>query len=248
MLFPPSHYCSTPGCTNTSLLRDEDGPAKVVFYTLSDGACATFATHLSCSRMYQAVLSLRLIFPFEGCKSRYYPNYVVRDGIRTYYDKIPDAIQVGNHQYVEQTVLNLFINLMLISWTSATNGARVYDSCLSQPENFPDHPDWMDTSFKLRPEHVWDGFTILSLLEDHNARSSVLQVPHTGEQRDRFTKAMQERNARIQLCGQPEWGHYCTRCLRVWDENGILSTFQEPARWLNLALILFHRQNSCRCY
>lgn len=114
---------------------------------------------------------------------------------------------------------------MLISWTSATNGARVYDSCLSQPENFPDHPDWMDTSFKLRPEHVWDGFIILSLLEDHTARSAILRVPHTGDQRDRFTAAMEERNARIQLCGQPEWGHYCTKCLRVWDENGKLSRF-----------------------
>ncbi|KAJ7937627.1 hypothetical protein B0H13DRAFT_1588398 [Mycena leptocephala] len=78
MLLPPSHYCSTPGCNNENLLRDKDGPSKVVLYTLSDGACATFATHLSCST----------------CRARYYPNYVVRDGIRTYYDKIPNGIQV----------------------------------------------------------------------------------------------------------------------------------------------------------
>jgi hypothetical protein len=72
-----------------------------------------------------------------GCKSRYYPNYVVRDGVWNYYGEIPDAIQVGEHQYVEQAVLNLFINLMLISWTSATNSARVYNISLSQPEKFP---------------------------------------------------------------------------------------------------------------
>jgi hypothetical protein len=120
----------------------------------------------------------------EECHARYYPNYVVRDGIRTYYDKIPDAIQVGEHQYVNRTVLKLFLNLMLISWTSATNGARVYDASLSQPESFPDHPDWMETSFKLRPEHVWDGIIILSLLEDHEARIATLQVLHTGDQRD----------------------------------------------------------------
>ncbi|KAJ6525243.1 hypothetical protein DFH09DRAFT_936833 [Mycena vulgaris] len=207
MLFPPSHYCTTPRCTNKSLLRDKDGASKAILYTLSDGACATFASHLSCSE----------------CHARYYPNYVVRDGVRIYYDQIPDAIQVGEHQYVERAVLNLFINLMLISWTSTTNSARVYDSSLSQPENFPEHPDWMGTSFKLRPEHVWDGFIILTLLEDYAGRGETLQVPHTGDQRDRFTAAMEERNMHIQLCGQPEWGHYCTKCLCVWDENGKLT-------------------------
>jgi hypothetical protein len=137
-----------------------------------------------------------------GCKSRYYPNYIVRDGVRNYYNEIPDAIQVGEHQYVERTVLNLFINLMLISWTSATNGARVYGTSLSQPENFPNHPDWIDTSINLRHEHVWDGFIILTLLEDLAARSETLRVPHTGDQQDRFTTAMEEHNTHIQLCRQ----------------------------------------------
>ncbi|KAJ7688745.1 hypothetical protein B0H17DRAFT_938044, partial [Mycena rosella] len=157
----------------------------------------------------------------KDCKARYYPNYVVRDGIRIYYDKIPDAIQVAGHQYIERAVLNLFINLMLISWTSATNGAQVYNTSLFRPENLPGHPDWIETSFKLRPEHVWDGFIVLTLLEDHQARSATLRVPHTGEQRDRFTSAMEEHNTCIQLCGQPEWGHYCAKCIRVWDDNGV---------------------------
>ncbi|KAJ7351332.1 hypothetical protein DFH08DRAFT_957652 [Mycena albidolilacea] len=205
MLFPPTRYCTSPRCSNRKMLRDKDGASKVVLYTLSDALKFPFGK------------SQR---PPEGCHARYYPNYVVRDGIRTYYDKIPDAIQVGEHQYVDRTVLKLFLNLMLISWTSATNGARVYDTSLSQPESFPDHPDWMETSFKLRPEHVWDGVIILSLLEDHEARTATLQVPHTGDQRDRFTAAMEERNTRIQLCGQPEWGHCCNKFLRVWETDG----------------------------
>ncbi|KAJ7041475.1 hypothetical protein C8F04DRAFT_1252808 [Mycena alexandri] len=191
MLFPPTHYCNTPGCTYTSLLRDKDGPSKAVLYTLSDGACATFASHLSC----------------PGCRTRYYPNYAVRNGIRVYYGKIPNEIQVTEHQYVERAVLNLFTNLLLISWTFATNGARVYNEALPQPENFPDHPDWMDTSFKLRPEHGWDGFVLLSLLQDYEARQVTLRVPHTGDQQERFTAAMHiidsskllTRNA-IKLC------------------------------------------------
>ncbi|KAJ7761625.1 hypothetical protein DFH07DRAFT_716545, partial [Mycena maculata] len=116
MLWQPTHYCTTPGCSNMGLLRDKDGPAKVVLYTLSDGACPTSATHLSCS----------------GCRARYYPNYEVQDRVRTYYEKIPDTVQVGKQQYVECTALNSSINLMLISWTSATNGARIYDTALSQ--------------------------------------------------------------------------------------------------------------------
>ncbi|KAJ6592902.1 hypothetical protein B0H19DRAFT_916896 [Mycena capillaripes] len=176
MLLPPFYYCTTPGCTSTTLLRDKYGPSKVVLYTLSDGACATFASNLSCST----------------CKSRYYPNYVVQNVARTYYSKIPDEIQVVEHQYIERSVLNLFTALMLISWTSSTNGARIYNESLSQSSNFPDHPDWMDTSCRLRPEHIWDGFIILSLLEDHEARSATLRVSRTGDQHHRrFTVAGQ---------------------------------------------------------
>ncbi|KAJ7870361.1 hypothetical protein B0H13DRAFT_1046414, partial [Mycena leptocephala] len=89
MLFPPSKTCTTPGCMNTNLLRDKDGLSKVVLYTLSDGACATFAGHLHCPQ----------------CRTNYYNNYSVHDGIRTYYPGIPDNIQVGAHQYVEREVL-----------------------------------------------------------------------------------------------------------------------------------------------
>jgi hypothetical protein len=46
----------------------------------------------------------------------YYNNYTVSNGIRTYYGEIPSAIQVGEHQYIEKDVLDLFIGLMLIAW------------------------------------------------------------------------------------------------------------------------------------
>ncbi|KAF7324005.1 hypothetical protein MKEN_00622500 [Mycena kentingensis (nom. inval.)] len=204
MLFPPTHRCTTAGCTNTKLLRAKSEATGVVIYTLADGACVAFAHRLSCDK----------------CSTRYYPNYSVLDKTRTYYDDIPDAIQVAEHHYVERGVLDLFINLMLISWTSATNGARVYDTCLSKPENIPrDHPAWMDASFKIRPEYVWDGFIVLSLLEDHQRRGKPLRVPHNGDQKDRFKQAMSDRNARIQFYGQPELAHYCNKCMRVWDDG-----------------------------
>ncbi|KAJ6592961.1 hypothetical protein B0H19DRAFT_1279753 [Mycena capillaripes] len=127
---------------------------------------------------------------------------------------------LGEHQYIEREVLSLFIGLMLISWTSATNTARVYDTCLSKPENQPNHKDWDPTrSFKLRTEHVWDGFLILLLVEDYVERDEILQVPNTGEQNVRFNDAIRKRNSRICLCGQPEWAHYCNRCMRVWKDG-----------------------------
>ncbi|KAJ7228552.1 hypothetical protein GGX14DRAFT_326226, partial [Mycena pura] len=78
-LFPPTKQCTTPGCLNLNLLKNKDGLRKVVLFTLSDGACATYAVHLHCSQ----------------CKATYYNNYFVCNGLRTYYAGIPNAIQVG---------------------------------------------------------------------------------------------------------------------------------------------------------
>ncbi|KAJ7176233.1 hypothetical protein C8R43DRAFT_943027 [Mycena crocata] len=154
------------------------------------------------------------------CNTSYQNNYSVSGGTRTYYAGVPDAIQVGEHQFVERQVLNLFVGLMLISWTSATNAARVYDTCLSKPENRPQHKDWPPSrSFHLRTEHVWDGFLVLSLLEDYEEHNKILQVPNTGEQNVRFNDAIRERNSRFRLNGQPEWSHYCNKCMRVWKES-----------------------------
>jgi hypothetical protein len=38
--------------------------------------------------------------------------------VRTYYTDIPVALQVGEHQFIERDVVDMFINLMLISWYS----------------------------------------------------------------------------------------------------------------------------------
>ena len=69
----------------------------------------------------------------------------------------------------------------------------------------------------LLTEHVWDGFVLLSLLEDCAKRDERLNVPHDGEQRDRFTAAMLARNTRIQLYGQPDSRHYCNGCTRFYQ-------------------------------
>ena len=52
-----------------------------------------------------------------GCQTAYYNNYSVKDGMRRYYDgTIPDIIQVGEHQFVEKKVVNMWRTDMNISW------------------------------------------------------------------------------------------------------------------------------------
>ncbi|KAF8870548.1 hypothetical protein BD779DRAFT_1478769 [Infundibulicybe gibba] len=192
MLFPPTSVCQNQVCPNyhQGLLRTKDKPRNVVLYTIT-GAHAAISVHLMCHQ----------------CSTNYHHNFSVHGGLRTYYGGVPDIIQIGEHQFVEQVVLNLFTGMMLVSWTSATNGARIYNTCLSHPEN---KPSGWPFDFKLRSEHVWDGFIILSLLEDFDKRDDILMVPHTGDQKDRFTFAMQEHNARIasnvlSSLGRREW-------------------------------------------
>jgi hypothetical protein len=88
----------------------------------------------------------------------------------------------------------------------------VYNTCLSSPDNKPEK--WF--SFDLRTEQVWDGFCLLSLLEDHAKRQSILFLPHSGFQKDRFTEAMMARNHHIQQAGQEEYAHACKKCVRTW--------------------------------
>ena len=60
---------------------------------------------------------------------------------------------------------------------------------------------------------------LLALLEDCQGWSKLLEVPHTGAQKDRFTAALCSRNLRFCMYGQPELRHYCNKCMRVF-KNG----------------------------
>jgi hypothetical protein len=138
--------------------------------------------------------------------------------VRTYYDGIPAVIQVGNHQFVERQLVHLWRTDMNVAWKSATNCSRSYHQALAKDHLRP--PGW-NFGFSLTPAHVYDGFIVLSLLEDHQSRQSTLVVPHDGEQKDRFTMAMRARNALIRLYSQAEIRHFCNLCIRVYkDANG----------------------------
>jgi len=74
---------------------------------------------------------------------------------------------------------------------------------------------------KLTSNHVWDAFIIVSLLDDCVRTNTMLRVPHTGEQKDRFSVAMLDRNNRIILYGQPEVPHCCNKWTHFYpNANG----------------------------
>lgn len=75
-----------------------------------------FAVHVSviCTRyLGKGCSSFSII---QVCQTTYHNNYLVLKKVRTYYPGMPEAIEVGKHQFISRSVANLFLNLMLISW------------------------------------------------------------------------------------------------------------------------------------
>jgi hypothetical protein len=92
---------------------------------MDKGALPVRSVHLYCNsrsfvlrlnRLHMIQVILILSFLSLECQTNYHHNFRVKDGIRTYYDGIPAVIQVGEHQFAEKRLVQLWISLMLISW------------------------------------------------------------------------------------------------------------------------------------
>lgn len=226
-IYPEQRYCLNPDCQRTqkglSLKKAEQRQA--VLYTLDNGPLPVWSVHLYCESLFiflKKQVCRCSLSKKKGCNVNYHRNFYVHQGRRTYYGTgIPDIIQVGEHQFVERKVIELWITLMVVSWTSATNCARFYNMALS--DNHKPPPGWK-FEFALESDHVWNGFMILSLLEDLSPRKETLSVPHTGLDQDRYKVAMQSRNRRMRLYSQPEIRHYCNKCTRFTTDGTSLFT------------------------
>lgn len=108
---------------------------------------------------------------------------------------------------------------------SASNCYAAYEQTflMSSSEKGPSNSDGWQFGMKLTTDHVWDAFVISSLLRQHEKKHKIIVVPHHGNQRDRFTALMEERNREIIEHGQEEISHYCDKCMRVWidEENNL---------------------------
>ncbi|KAF7332740.1 hypothetical protein MKEN_00157500 [Mycena kentingensis (nom. inval.)] len=198
-LYPPTHYCDNPGCDRTNPLKKAT-TRQVMVYTLSKGAMPAYEVQLYC----------------DTCQTTYFPDFSVHGRVRSYYDGIPDFLQIGAHQFVERRLVGLWTSMMLLAWVSATNCAKSYDMALSQQEVHDMSCGGWQFGCKLTTNHVYDAFIVLTLLDYHQRNKTNLVVPHNGEQKDRFVVAMEARNAEVIRMGQDVVGHCCDRCLRVW--------------------------------
>jgi hypothetical protein len=68
------------------------------------------------SRAVYAVYFCLVLISLSECKTNYHNNFSVQNGIRTYYGGVPDLIQVGEHQFVEASLINTWVDLMLTAW------------------------------------------------------------------------------------------------------------------------------------
>ncbi|EDR05355.1 uncharacterized protein LACBIDRAFT_329773 [Laccaria bicolor S238N-H82] len=192
-LYPPNIVCTNPDCANIVPLKKEE-QRKAVVYTLSNGVQLAWNVHVYCPK----------------CQTNYHNNFSVQDGVRTYY------MVCGSEGSENVDCANAS---RMYSRFSATNAARLYDLALSENLTYLD--GW-SLGGQLTTKHIWDGFSLVSLLDDHQTQGTLLRVPHTGSQSDRFKAAMEERNKQIIMEGQPDAvRHTCKKCMRIYKmEDG----------------------------
>ena len=115
--YPPSMYCISNGCRNRLPIKKSESKA-VNLYTLSQGTIPSYHVHLYCpSKSLFAFNTLLLSYRIKpGCKTSYYHNYSVHNRERHYYQGVPEFLEVGDHQFVERRLVELWITLMGTSW------------------------------------------------------------------------------------------------------------------------------------
>ena len=225
-IYPRSHYCKTQDCERSQRIALKKAESRQCVLFTMNGPIPVWSVHLYCESecisiqvSWTSVCSLLLI---SECKINYHSNFWVKDGERTYYQENPDVLQVGEHQFFEIRVINMWTSMMLLAWSSATNCARIYNTAFTATNC----PEWQ---FKLAvtSRQVYDAFELLSLLEDCKIRQEPLIVPHDGTLKDRFSALIHARNSRFRLCSQPELFHYCAKCTRFFDSSMCAFYMQE---------------------
>jgi hypothetical protein len=150
------------------------------------------------------------------CGTTYHTDYSEKSQERTYYDGIPEVIQLATHHFVDVQLTKMWkLNMNMAHMSSGNCAATYLRTFLSECRtNFPANWGYKPS---LNGRHVWDAFVILSLLQDCMRRSTHLIVPDGGSQSTRFTTASLERNERMRTEGQPQVEHSCSLCLRTYE-------------------------------
>ncbi|KAJ3524994.1 hypothetical protein NMY22_g10758 [Coprinellus aureogranulatus] len=204
-LFPPSQFCTNVRCDYRQPLKRQIHKFGVI-YTRANGAQLGHHVHLYCHR----------------CNTSYHNNYSIQDDKRTYYPGVPEYLQVAQHHFVEKELAVMWRQATCLGWFSAGNHASLFEEAMQHKNEdlltFDNSDIQVNFTPSLSAEHVWDTFTILSLLEDGMQQGELLVVPASGDQSQRFVEAMSRRNERIILYGQPDAvEHICDKCARFFE-------------------------------
>ncbi|EDR02633.1 uncharacterized protein LACBIDRAFT_332257 [Laccaria bicolor S238N-H82] len=186
-LYPPTRVCIDPRCATES-------------------STSYRSRELTDVISYNVTIFMKDLGPVPGwafsarcpcCGARYYPNYLVEgrhhQSRRTYYTEVPAFIQVSMHYYVDTRLAEMFTNMMVCAWVSATNSSRIYNLSFSgMEEHIGDKWPW---NLKLTCDHVWDAFFIYALLLDANERNVPLNLDHNApDNAQRLRAALDARN------------------------------------------------------
>ena len=219
-LFSPSHTCNNPDCTLS--LKGQKLQTVTQHQRVLDtlqGPVPVYSAFLKCqgtiNSYFWVVIDLKSNpqFWLEDCNTDYHLDYFVKGGVCFYYERIQDVLQISDHQFVEKTLINSWRVGMNLAWVSASNCAATYLHTHNIKEGSHLPETWLFQP-KLNTKNIYDGFVLLALLEDHQRHSSILSVPHEGEQSDWFKIVMQDRNHRVRLYGQDERLHWCEKCVQ----------------------------------
>jgi hypothetical protein len=150
------------------------------------------------------------------CNTDYHLDFYVKNERRFYYDNPPDILQIADHQFVEQCLIDMWRTSTNVAWVSFANCATIYLNTHRKTTTNKIPESWKFKG-KLDGKNVAHAFILSALLEDHRKRNTVLQVPHSDLQSERYKAAMCERNDRIRLYGQPELRHRCKKCVREYS-------------------------------
>ncbi|KAL0947556.1 hypothetical protein HGRIS_013649 [Hohenbuehelia grisea] len=217
---PPTRVCIDPAC-----MKDTEDPQQrelsepkthpVTVFTRDVGAIPGFTTSLYC----------------RNCHTRYHSNYYIHDKAmkRTYYFATPDFVQIAQHVLMSASLCEHFANMMVFSWTSSTNCARIYNESITNAEIQAILPPVHAKNLSMTVDDVLNGFFLFSLLLDRQERmergdyAEPLQLENDApSQAERLRPALEARNYLMVGPGQEAWSHVCNLCAWVSDDHGTI--------------------------
>ncbi|PBK85238.1 hypothetical protein ARMGADRAFT_1048099 [Armillaria gallica] len=184
-LYPPIRSCTNALCPHigNEIKLQSVAQCQALLFTIDHGPVPVWVVHFMCN----------------ACGTIYHHEYCIQQGTHSYYDDIPDVLQIREHYYAERRLIESWRSNMNLAWVSAFNCANIYLVTHCKALDIP--LDWI-IGTHLSHRHGYDAIILLSLWEDSVEQEVTLSVPHSGHRKECFTEPMQAWNRHIKLCNK----------------------------------------------